>query len=100
MGLSGCVTTDPSANGAGASAATAMPTATDTIAQYAVSAALGSTTTIQSPGRGSVLVKVGGDYVSAAGNRCKRVTLSDTTGWLQINAVCLNDTAWMTVVSL
>lgn len=100
LGLSGCATADFSANSAGIPAATATPVATDTIAQYAVNAASGTMTTIQSPKRGTVNVKVGGDYVSAAGNRCKRVTLSDATGWLQINAVCLNDASWMTVVSL
>ena len=48
----------------------------------------------------SMMVHVGPDYVSATGDRCRRVILADGNGRSQVSAVCLTEQSWKTVIGL
>lgn len=101
--LAACATT-----GAGTGSATmpaenaaAVPAAMgDPIAAYVNGAARGDSAIVDVSGR-QAKVQVGGEYVSATGDRCRRVVLTDiAVRKTQVSAVCLADGGWNTVVGL
>jgi hypothetical protein len=103
VGLAACETTqsaspalDPTAVGSVSGRA-----AGDPVALYAIGASQGASASVVSASGRNTLVRVGGDYISATGDRCKRVVLSEAaTGKSQVSAVCFVDASWMTVVGL
>lgn len=101
--LAGCETTGQAGSASiPVQQAAATPAAIgDPIAAYATGAPRGATTVVQLPSGGQARVHVGPEYVSAAGDRCKRVILTDTTlRKTQVSAVCLTEKGWNTVVGL
>jgi hypothetical protein len=70
----------------------------DPIARYALSAAPGDTAQLELPDGGRVFVTVGPMYTSAAGVRCRRVTLRTQRDASRVSAVCRQDDGWSTVL--
>ncbi|MBX3490799.1 hypothetical protein [Parvibaculum sp.] len=100
LGLAACETTSTSGEFASASEVLAASPASDPIALYAVEAAPGTAGTVLASSGNSTLVHVGPDYVSATGDRCRRVILADGNGRSQVSAVCLVEQSWKTVIGL
>ncbi|MDO8838433.1 MAG: DVU3141 family protein [Parvibaculum sp.] len=100
VGLAACETMPTSSELASADAAAGSNPTGDSIALYAVNAAPGSTGPVVTPSGNNMLVHVGADYVSATGDRCRRVILADDNGRSQVSAVCLTERSWKTVVGL
>lgn len=74
------------------------PKGTDPIARYALSAAPGEGAQLQLPDGGRVFVTVGSMYTSAAGVRCRRITLRTQRDASRVSAVCRQDDGWTTVL--
>lgn len=70
----------------------------DPIARFATNAPQGATSQVSYEGS-SVWVTVGPYYQSAAGNRCRRVTMRAQEGGSHISAVCRADGVWRTVIT-
>lgn len=98
VGLAACETTSGGPSSPASSAA--VPPISDPVALYAVNAAPGSAGPVTAASGSSVLVHVGPDYVSATGDRCRRVILADGNGRSQVSAVCLVEQSWKTVIGL
>ena len=82
-------------------AAVVPAAAGDPVAAYATGAVRGATGVVKMASGSQARVHVGAEYVSAAGDRCKRVILTDTSlRKTQVSAVCLTDRGWNTVVGL
>lgn len=71
--------------------------AADPIARTAIARGIGSTARVAVDGS-EVWVTVGEYYDSAAGNRCRRVTLRAPDGGTRVSAVCQRDGQWRTVI--
>ena len=71
---------------------------TDQIARYALSAQRGDSAQIEVPDNGRVFVTVGRHYTSAAGTRCRRVTLRTQRDASRVSAVCQDGDVWRTVL--
>lgn len=103
VGLAACATVEgPAATGQKSAvvSAAAMP-AGDPIATYVRGVAPGTTGFVSSASGRETKVHVGDEYTSAAGNRCRRIILSDTSRRnTQVSAVCLKDEGWSTVIGL
>lgn len=100
--LAACATTATPGSAAlpaeSVAAATAQPG--DPIAAYVNGAARGDSAVVDISGR-QAKVQVGTDYISAAGDRCRRVVLTDIElRKTQVSAVCLANGGWNTVVGL
>ncbi|GEM_PF-2220435 len=100
LGLAACETTSTSGEFASGSEVLATSPASDPIALYAVEAAPGTAGTVLASSGNSTLVHVGPDYISATGDRCRRVILADGNGRSQVSAVCLVEQSWKTVIGL
>ncbi|MDP2124478.1 MAG: hypothetical protein Q8J92_08855 [Parvibaculum sp.] len=100
VGLAACETLPASGELAATDAAVGSNPTGDSIALYAVNAAPGSIGPVVTPSGNNMLVHVGTDYVSATGDRCRRVILADDNGRSQVSAVCLTERSWKTVVGL
>lgn len=100
VGLAACETTSTSNEHSPASEVASSGLTGDPIALYAVNAAPGTSGPVVAPSGNSMLVHVGSDYVSATGDRCRRVILADGNGRSQVSAVCLTEQSWKTVVGL
>lgn len=100
--LAACATTEGPGSAAlpPASVAAALAQPGDTIAAYVNGATRGDSAVVDLSGR-QAKVQVGGEYVSAAGDRCRRVILTDIAlRKTQVSAVCLANGGWNTVVGL
>lgn len=71
---------------------------TDQIARYALSAQPGDSAQIQLSDNGSVFVTVGGLYTSAAGTKCRRITVRTQRDASRVSAVCRDGDVWRTVL--
>ena len=101
LGLAACETTSTSGGEyASASEVLATSPASDPIALYAVAATPGTAGPVVASSGNSTLVHVGPDYISATGDRCRRVILADGNGRSQVSAVCLVEQSWKTVIGL
>lgn len=100
MGLAACQTTTPESNTYTSASEAAASPASDPIALYAVEAAPGSAAPVVAASGASMLVHVGPDYISATGDRCRRVILADGNGRSQVSAVCLVEQSWKTIIGL
>ncbi|HAC59117.1 MAG: hypothetical protein JJ922_02060 [Parvibaculum sp.] len=103
IALAGCATTEGTGSATvPAQEAAALPAAAgDPVAAYVTGASRGATGVVRMASGKEAKVHVGVEYVSAAGDRCKRVILTDTTlRKTQVSAVCLTDKGWNTVVGL
>ena len=101
--LAGCETTGAtgSASVPGPQAAAAPAVLGDSVAAYATGASYGSTGVVELPSGSQARVYVGQEYVSAVGDRCRRVILTDAVlRKTQVSAVCLTDKGWNTVIGL
>ena len=98
--LAACATMGE-AGSAAAQPASAAAAPSDAVASFATSATYGTSSIVQMASGRQTKVQVGSDYMSAAGDRCKRVILTDITlRKTQVSAVCLTDSGWNTVVGL
>ena len=88
----------PTELSSGADNAAQQDTAGDAIARFAINAPEGASSQI-SYGERSVFVTIGNYYRSAAGNRCRRVTIRDPNGGSHLSAVCRDDNSWQTVLN-
>jgi hypothetical protein len=70
----------------------------DPVARYALSAASGDSAQLRLDSGGQVFVTVGSIYTSAAGIRCRRVTLRTQRDASRVSAVCKQDGSWHTVL--
>jgi len=100
LGLAACETTTPTSSAYTSPSEAAASPASDPVALYAVEAAPGSAGPVVASSGTSMLVHVGLDYISATGDRCRRVILADGNGRSQVSAVCLVEQSWKTVVGL
>ena len=72
--------------------------AADPIARFAIDAPEGASSRVMRD-NSTVFVTVGPYYRSAAGDRCRRVTLRAARGGSHVNAVCRQGETWTTVVN-
>ena len=100
VGLAACETTSASSEQVGADEAIGSNPSGDPIALYAVNAVPGTVGPVVAASGDSMMVHVGPDYVSATGDRCRRVILADGNGRSQVSAVCLTEQSWKTVIGL
>ena len=70
----------------------------DAIARFAINAPEGASSQV-SYGERSMFVTVGPYYQSAAGERCRRVTIREPNGGSRVSAVCQMEGGWQTVLS-
>ena len=100
VGLAACETTSASSEQVGADEAIGSNPSGDPIALYAVNAVPGTVVPVVAASGDPMMVHVGPDYVSATGDRCRRVILADGNGRSQVSAVCLTEQSWKTVIGL
>jgi hypothetical protein len=99
--LAACVTTGEAGSTPASQHASVAAAPSDAVANFATSASYGTSGTVQMASGRQAKVQVGGEYISAAGDRCKRVLLTDLTlRKTQVSAVCLTDSGWSTVIGL
>ncbi len=101
--LAGCATMDNTGSASmPVQDAAIVPAAPgDPVAAYATGVSHGATGVVRMASGSQARVHVGAEYISAAGDRCKRVILTDTTlRKTQVSAVCLTSNGWNTVVGL
>lgn len=99
--LAACATMGEAGSTTAAQSASAAAAPSDAVASFATSATHGMSSIVQMASGRQTKVQVGSDYMSAAGDRCKRVILTDITlRKTQVSAVCLTDSGWNTVVGL
>lgn len=102
--VAGCGTTGQAAGSASIpvqQAAVTPAAAGDPIAAYVTGASRGSSSVVKLASGSQAKVHVGTEYISAAGDRCRRVILTDIViRKTQVSAVCLTDSGWNTVVGL
>lgn len=70
----------------------------DPIARFATNAPQGATSQVSYEGS-NFLVTVGPYYQSAAGDRCRRVTMRADEGGSQVSAVCRENGQWQTILA-
>lgn len=70
----------------------------DEIAKYAVGAPPGSIGSVILKNETRYVVRVGFDYVAAAGDNCRRILIESSTTQSALSAVCLVDGVWETVL--
>lgn len=109
-GLAGCDSLDgnratgdpqPVANtGTGSSGSRAQGGASgaDPVARYALSAQSGDSAQLQTSDGAQVFVTVGSMYTSAAGVKCRRITLRTQRDASRVSAVCRQADGWHTVL--
>jgi hypothetical protein len=72
--------------------------AADPIARFATNAPQGATSQVSYQGS-TIWVTVGPYYQSAAGDRCRRVTMRGREGSGRLSAVCRDNGVWRTVIT-
>jgi len=70
----------------------------DAVAQFAVNSPPGSTGDVVLRDNRHVRVRVGGDYMSASAEQCRRVILETGIGDIVVSAVCRGNNVWRTIV--
>lgn len=100
VGLAACETASTSSEHAAIDSAVGGNPSGDPVALYAVNAVPGTVGPVVAASGNSMMVHVGPDYVSATGDRCRRVILADGNGRSQVSAVCLTEQSWKTVIGL